>query len=57
MRDPEAGFEIVPGLFKKGVCRTSTGHHKVHSQCIGCRAESPDMKIVQIGDARERAQP
>jgi len=55
--DAEAGFEIACGLFEEGIIRISIWHQKMDRQRIRCCAERPDMKIVQIDDARERAQP
>ena len=55
MGDTEAAFEIARSLFKpKIIARASFRHHKMHSQRIRCSAERPDMKIMQIDDARER---
>ncbi len=53
--DAEPVFEIVRSLFKENIARTSAWHHKMNRQRIRCSAERPDMKIMQINDAWERA--
>ncbi len=57
MGDTEAGFEIARRLLKEGFVWASIPHHKMDSQRVRCSAERPDMKIMQINDAWERAWP
>src|SRR5664279_6489532 len=57
VRNAEALLKLSRGIFKKGVIRFPDRHHKMNRQGVQCGAERPDMKVMQIDDARERAEP
>ena len=57
MGNAEAFLKLARNVFKEGVIGLPGRHHEMNRQSIQCGAERPNMKVVQIDNARERAEP
>lgn len=57
MSDAKAIVEFVRKLIEERVTRMATGHNQVNSHCDRCRAQRPDMEIVDGTYARAVPKP